>query len=337
MPLTSTENNAVSYPDRWRWPGASYDLDRVATFELGGAQLVVHQWMQLPLGQHISRWLKDNGFASYGPSFDRGHMNHPGALAVAYMVSPDEALDGEVRTVITGGRNRPACFAWLLVAVLGDNRCEVTMYFDSRWAELAEYVAELLRGKWPVGAPPTGGPIPLFGGPAAGATMGPMPSQPLPTSAANLAGAISRAGPDTLASIWAATVEQTAETRRLADATMTANYLKDAELRHAGVLPAETTQDAGTASAGGRRTNRVGRAPRLPSRLPERRRWIATWAAVRTQWESAKVPTTGRGTTGTYGRLADWLRRTKPDLACSAETLRDIIHAGEAGQLERPV
>lgn len=65
--------------------------------------------------------------------------------------------------------------------------------------------------------------------------------------------------------------------------------------------------------------------PRVPGRGKDRRRWVATWRAIRPQVERGKA----------YNEIATWLRKTHPaDLACSADILADIIRAGEAGLLD---
>lgn len=62
---------------------------------------------------------------------------------------------------------------------------------------------------------------------------------------------------------------------------------------------------------------------RVPERGVERRKWVRTWALVRRQVEEARP----------YEEICTWLEKMHPNLACSPETLADIIKAGEQGLL----
>jgi len=74
--------------------------------------------------------------------------------------------------------------------------------------------------------------------------------------------------------------------------------------------------------------------PRVPSRTPEFRDWVETWKAIERPWRDRKYPGTGRAMRKAYQELSAWLKTNRPNLACSPETLADIIRAGEAGLLE---
>lgn len=67
--------------------------------------------------------------------------------------------------------------------------------------------------------------------------------------------------------------------------------------------------------------------PRVPRRPADRRRWKAIWRKVKGEAEKGK----------SVKAIADWLKTSavaNPNLPCSADTLSDIIRAGEAGLLD---
>lgn len=87
--------------------------------------------------------------------------------------------------------------------------------------------------------------------------------------------------------------------------------------------------------AGDRRAGQGARTlPRVPGRIPEMRDWVETWRAVERPWKDRKYPGTDKPMKNAYKHLSNWLKANKPHLACSPETLADIIRAGEAGLLE---
>jgi len=63
---------------------------------------------------------------------------------------------------------------------------------------------------------------------------------------------------------------------------------------------------------------------RVPQRLKDLTRWRATWGKVKAEWRKAR----------SYEAISEWLGKMHPDLACSPETLADIVRAGEAGRLD---
>ena len=64
--------------------------------------------------------------------------------------------------------------------------------------------------------------------------------------------------------------------------------------------------------------------PRVPGRPADKQKWIQCWRLTKEQWEKGK----------TYKQIAEWLQRMHPDLAYSADTLQDIMRAGQAGMLD---
>lgn len=78
-------------------------------------------------------------------------------------------------------------------------------------------------------------------------------------------------------------------------------------------------EHCGIAGEQGARTN-----IRIPQKPQVRKRWEVTWKRVKRQWD--RDPN--------YKRISEWLTKMHRKLACSPETLADIIRAGEAGLLE---
>lgn len=74
--------------------------------------------------------------------------------------------------------------------------------------------------------------------------------------------------------------------------------------------------------------------PRVPTRAPDRQRWQLTWRKIRVHWQNQKVPGSNVVGKGIYLQLKEWLRATHPDLACTERTMREIIAAGERGELD---
>ena len=65
--------------------------------------------------------------------------------------------------------------------------------------------------------------------------------------------------------------------------------------------------------------------PRVPGRPADLIRWKAAWGKIKGMWQQGR----------SYKVIADWLRNTQPEeLHYSAETVPDIIKAGEAGLLD---
>lgn len=102
----------------------------------------------------------------------------------------------------------------------------------------------------------------------------------------------------------------------------------------APAAPAEQGQSAPVQPAGATAGRNARALIRVPSRIPEFRTWVEIWRAVERPWKDRKYPGTNRPMKGAYKELSRWLKTNKPELACSPETLGDIIRAGEAGLLE---
>jgi hypothetical protein len=63
------------------------------------------------------------------------------------------------------------------------------------------------------------------------------------------------------------------------------------------------------------------RVPSQPKRLKE---WRVRWRTVKGEWDKGKD----------YEEIIGWLVKSHPNLACSVDTLRATIQAGEAGELD---
>src|SRR5262249_13897569 len=70
---------------------------------------------------------------------------------------------------------------------------------------------------------------------------------------------------------------------------------------------------------------RQDRVPRVPCRPKDWLRWHATWQHVKDEAHR------GKG----YAHMTEWLRRTRPELRCSPDTMADIVAAGHAGLLDQ--
>ncbi len=62
----------------------------------------------------------------------------------------------------------------------------------------------------------------------------------------------------------------------------------------------------------------------IPSKPTVLKRWKVIWKKCRSQWDTGKNATD----------ICDWLNMTHPDFACQIDTLRKILTAGEAGDLD---
>lgn len=98
-------------------------------------------------------------------------------------------------------------------------------------------------------------------------------------------------------------------------------FVPEAEREPEATAEPETRAEPGVASQA---ASEPREAPRVPSRGADRRRWRATWRAIEKEVEK------GRSTKW----IAEWLAKTHGGLACSPDTLADIIRAGEAGLLD---
>ncbi len=98
------------------------------------------------------------------------------------------------------------------------------------------------------------------------------------------------------------------------------------------LISVERRSDEGKAREGLRELGAVGGEAgresesniRVPTRPKDLRRWRTTWKAVKKEWEKS----------ASYSAMSEWLSKMWPDIACSQETLADIVRAGEAGLLD---
>ncbi|MDP6792942.1 MAG: hypothetical protein QF660_02695, partial [Anaerolineales bacterium] len=67
----------------------------------------------------------------------------------------------------------------------------------------------------------------------------------------------------------------------------------------------------------------IEQLPRVPKRKKELRLWKLRWKAIRNQVEQGNSNVV----------ISEWLHKMKPNLACSADIVRETIDAGEAGLL----
>lgn len=83
-------------------------------------------------------------------------------------------------------------------------------------------------------------------------------------------------------------------------------------------------QEEAASGSGGDNTDRPVDTIRVPEKQLALKRWKVAWRKIKGQWEQAR----------SYTDMCNWLEKMHPDLAYSADTLKHIIRAGEAGMLE---